>query len=200
MHVPLLNNNNTKQKWFHGLISLLIIVLSLSFFWFVRDLDLQYLITLKYVGFVIVCFLGSAIIFLPFPLSIFIGASALFLNPIIVGLLGGLIVSIGSMVPYFVGLEGKIIFEDIRGYKKVHNWATGNLHGFWSILFVSMLPLPIFDIVCVSAGILGIKFRRYFLAVLLGKTVSYLFFAFMSYCVGLNFPQVWELIKPYLAN
>ena len=193
-------HSTTKQKWLHGLASLLIIALSLSFFWYAKNLDWQYLVTLKYIGFVIVCFFGSAIIFLPFPLSIFIGASALFLNPIIVGLLGGLVVSIGSMIPYFVGFEGKIIFQDIRGYKKVHDWATKNLHGFWSILFISLLPLPLFDIVCVSAGILGIKFRRYFLAVLIGKTTSYLFFAFMSYYIGLNFPQIWELIRPYLVK
>lgn len=193
-------HHSTKQKIFHGLISLLIIVISFSLFWFIRALDWRYLITLKYLGFIIVCFFGSAIVFLPFPLSIFISISALFLNPFIVAFLGGLVVAIGSMIPYFVGREGKIIFEDLKGYGKLHNWFTKNTHGLWSIMLISMIPLPLFDLVCVSAGILGVKFSRYFLAVWLGKTVSYLFFALMAYYIGLNFPQIWEYVKPYILT
>lgn len=193
-------SSTQKRKIIHGLISLFIIALSSSFFYFARGLDWRYLITLKYFGFIIVCFFGSAIVFLPFPLSIFISISALFLNPFIVAFLGGLVVAIGSMIPYFVGREGKIIFEDLKGYSKLHNWFTKNTHGFWSIMLISMIPLPLFDLVCVSAGILGVKFSRYFLAVWLGKTVSYLFFALMAYYIGLNFPQIWEYVKPYILS
>lgn len=146
------------------------------------------MVALRYLGFIIICFFGSAIVFLPFPLAIFVALSAFYLNPIIVGFLGGFVVSLGSMIPYLVGREGKIIFEDIKGYSRIHNWTAKNMHGFWSILFISMIPLPLFDVVSVTAGILGVKLSRYFLAVLIGKTISYLFFALMAYYIGLNFP------------
>lgn len=193
-------NPNIKQKLLHGLASILIIALSFYFFWSTRNFDWRYLIALKYLGFAIICFFGSAIVFLPFPLTIFVALSALYLNPIIVGFLGGFVVSLGSLMSYLVGREGKVIFEDIKGYNKVHNWATKNMRGFWSILFLSLLPLPLFDFIGVTAGVLGLKLNRYFFAVLIGKTISYLFFALSVYYINLNFPQLWDYVKPYLAR
>jgi len=195
-----INKTTKNQKIIHGVASVLIVLVSLSFFLFIKDLDWQYLITLKYFGFILVCLLGSAIVFLPFPLTLFIGASALFLNPILVGLIGGFVVSVGSMIPYFVGAEGKIVFEDIKGYKRIHNWATRNTHGFWSIFVIAMLPFPLFDLVCVSAGILGVKLKKYFFAVLFGKTIAYLITALLFYYLGTQFPEFWEAIKAYLQK
>ena len=187
-----------KQKWLHGIISILIIIGSLSFFWFAKGLDWRYLVTLKYLGFAIIAFFGSAIVFLPFPLTVLMGISALFLHPVVVILLGGLVVSIGSMVPYLVGAEGKIIFADIKGYKRVHAWATRNTHGFWSILLISIIPFPLFDLICVSAGILGIKPRKYFLAILIGKIISYSIAVGLFYYLASRFPEFLGFVKSYL--
>ncbi|NQU78058.1 VTT domain-containing protein [Candidatus Falkowbacteria bacterium] len=193
------NSNPTrKQKIIHGVVSLCIIALSFSLFWFAKGMDWRYIITLKYLGFVIIAFFGSAVVFLPFPLAFFIGISGLFLNPIIVALLGAFVVTSGSMIPYLVGREGKIIFEDLRGYGRFHKWATKNAHGFWSILFISMFPFPLFDLICVSAGILGIKFKKFFLAVLAGKTISYLVIVWLFYYLGSRFPEFFNIIKSYL--
>lgn len=193
-------NPSKTQKIIHGLISLFIIAAGLFFFWRFKDIDWKYLITLKYFGFALVCLIGSAIVFLPFPIAVFIGVSALFLNPFIVGLLGGIATAIGSSVPYFVGREGTIIFKDIRGYEKIHKWVASNSRGFWSILAISILPIPVFDVVGITSGVLGVNFKKYVLAVLIGKTVCYLSFALMFNFIGKNFPEFWQSIKIYLPS
>jgi len=189
----------TKEKWLHGIISLLLIIgVSFLVFWFYKTIEWKSLISLGYLGLAVVCFLGSAVVFLPFPVSLFVGISALFLNPLLVALIAGFMVPLTSLISYLIGAEGKVIFEDFSGYKKIHEWMMENTRSFWSTLLISIPPLPIFNFVAVAAGILGVKWYRYFLAALIGKIISYLIIAYLFSFLGAQFIELLPVIKSYL--
>jgi len=67
--------------------------------------------TYSYFGIFLVSLVGSASIFFPLPSTFVVFASALFLNPFLLGLVGGLGAAIGEFTGYGLGVGGRKLIK-----------------------------------------------------------------------------------------
>jgi len=135
---------------------------------------------LGYLGLAITSLLSSAL-FLPFPLPILVFTMGANMNPFLVAILSSLFSTIGSSVKYLLGLGGKELLE--KKYEKeifkVRN-AFEKYNFFWWIFAVSLTPFPD-DPVSIFCGIVKYDFKKYFVAILLGRILLYTIVSFAGY-------------------
>ncbi len=122
-----------------------------------------------YVGVAAAEFGNSAMLFLPTPAPAYTFTMGAILNPLIVGVVGGVFATLGELVGYFLGCRGSSILADrpivIRLKRWMDRWGTLVLFGF------AALPVP-FDIAGVWAGTARYPLVKFVPVVLLGKTIK----------------------------
>ncbi len=144
-----------------------------------------------YAGLFISVFLVSVVAFLPFPISILILSYFFVLNPFAVALVGGTAAAMGSIGPYFLGLESKELLQKNKLYKKLYDWIEPKPK--LVVLFLaSFIPNPLFDTFTVTGGAFGVPLKKFFWCVFLGKTSCYLIAAAL-------YPYLYSL-APYFFN
>ncbi len=122
------------------------------------------LLAYGYFGTFTISLLGNFVPFLPVPYLIPIFLLSQVLDPLLVGLSVGL----GKCVSYAIGRGGRVILDE---KKKKELECFGNLLGKYGVIVVyifASLPLPD-DIVVMPFGIVKYNFKRFFVALLLGK-------------------------------
>lgn len=129
----------------------------------------------SYFGIFIVSFIGSSSVlvpFLPFPsyLPILVGVG-IGLNPLLVGMLASAGSILGDLIGYLVGMGGSATIEKFekktpRFIKKFEKFYSNV--GFWAVLLFAFLPLP-FDIIGILSGASKYNFRRFLLALTIGR-------------------------------
>ena len=103
-------------------------------------------------------------------------------SPWILGLAGGLGMGLGEIPPYFLGSIGTSVVDDDPDEKegRIRRWLdeiAGWIEKFmqrWAIptIFVmSAIPNPFLEITSVSAGAVGVPFRKFVPALVAGKVV-----------------------------
>ncbi len=113
------------------------------------------------------------------------------LNPIAVGLLGGTGMALGEVTAYAAGAagseaaaEGKIqVPQRIRRpVERIVSWVDWLMdrYGFVTLLVLSVIPNPLFEVAGLTAGATRMNFWRFMLAVLIGKNVRGLLLAFLG--------------------
>lgn len=134
-----------------------------------------------YIGIFLVNLIGSATIFLPIPSAAFVFTSGIFLNPLLVGIIGGLGSAIGEFTGYALGLGGRVALKK-RWKKQIDNIEKlFEKYGWFFVIFIfAATPLPD-DIAGIAAGILKYPVKKYFLAVLIGKIVLHLVIAYAGF-------------------
>lgn len=132
-----------------------------------------------YLGVFLTTLLGSATVVLPVPglAIIYLGGSIW--NPILVGLVAGVADAAGEATGYLAGYAGHAIVENASLYVRFEKWMRH--HGFLTILALSAIPNPFFDLAGVAAGASGFPARWFFLAAWIGKTIKDLIFAVAGY-------------------
>jgi len=132
-----------------------------------------------YLGVFITTLVGSATVVLPVPglALVYVGGSIW--NPILVGLVAGLGDAIGEATGYLAGYAGQGLLENQRLYVRFENWMQRN--GFLTILILSAIPNPFFDLAGIAAGASGFPGRWFFLAAWIGKTIKDVTFALAGY-------------------
>lgn len=123
---------------------------------------------LAYLGVMLAEFANSAMIFLPTPLPAYTLAVSLVLNPLLVGVLGGLSAASGEMVGYYLGCRGRAVVGEGRTYRRLAGIA--HRYGDRAIFLVAVLPVP-FDIAGIWAGTVRYPMRRFFAAVAAAKMI-----------------------------
>ena len=108
------------------------------------------------------------------------------LNPFWVGLAAGIGGAIGELAGYAFGYAFRAAQsnEVERKIRCVTNWRfirVSRERSFISLFVLASIPNPFFDPVSAIAGSLKISLGRYFIPVLLGKTVRHLVIAFAGY-------------------
>ena len=176
------------------LLSIVLVLLSIMLFLDNQQLFMSLIEMYGYMGLFVVTFLGSATIFFVLPTDIFVFASAAFLNPFWIGIVGGLGKALGETVGYVLGLGSRKIID--RKYKKeAKKWEKMfRIHGgFFIIILFALTPLPD-DIVGIVAGTLKYPFKKFLLASIIGKVTLTLILAYAGFY---GIPGVLSLLSSF---
>jgi len=107
--------------------------------------------------------------------------------PPLLGLVGGAGAAIGEMTGYMVGYGGRGILQRRRGkmYTRVEGWLKK--WGFIFIVGFNLIPFFPFDLVGIAAGAARFPLWKFYLACLVGRSISYGFMA-MAGAGWIQFP------------
>lgn len=154
------------------------------------------LIKFSYLGIALLSFISSSTIFLPVPADaiIIFSVATLGLNPILIGISGGLGSAIGELIGFFVGAGGRHVIE--KKQRRIPNYVKVFVHafkkyGFPVIVLTAFLPFP-FDIIGIIAGITGYNLKKFLLAAFIGKTVK---ITLIAYAGVIGLPAIEGLIS-----
>lgn len=131
-----------------------------------------------YLGVFAISVLGNATVLLPVPslLAVFAGGTAF--NPLITGLVAGVGEPLGELTGYLAGYGGSAIIENRQRYQQMRGWMQR--HGFVTIVVLSAIPNPLFDLAGITAGTLHMPVWRFLLACWLGKTAKAVVIAWLG--------------------
>jgi membrane protein YqaA with SNARE-associated domain len=128
------------------------------------------LAALGYLGIFVVSLLGNATIILPAPSLALVFAMGSALPPILVGLTAGAGEALGELTGYAAGFGGRAVIEDTRAYERLKIWMQRR--GAITVLILSVVPNPFFDLAGIAAGTLGYPIWRFLLFCWAGKTIK----------------------------
>jgi len=174
--------------------ALLVVILTTLVVVLFRDRLVQYE-RYGYLGVFLTTLAGSATVVLPVPglAVVYLGGSLW--NPVAVGLVAGLGDALGEATGYLAGYAGQGLVEELGLYKRFESWMRRN--GFLTILFLSAIPNPFFDLAGLAAGASGFSGKRFFLAAWIGKTVKDVAFALAGFY---SIPLFANSILPGLSS
>ncbi len=131
-----------------------------------------------YFGVFFVQVMNSATILLPAPGHAYTFAIANSLNPLIIGVIGGLGAGIGELTGYLLGASGRHVLTGGRWYARfdtiASRWAS------LAIFTIAALPLP-FDIAGVWAGVARYPLWKFLALVTAGKVIKVTLIAAAGY-------------------
>jgi len=139
-----------------------------------------------YPGVFLVSLLGNATVIFPAPsLAVVFGMGGV-LNPLLVGLVAGVGEALGELTGYLAGYGGRAVIEDREMYGRLEEWMQR--HGSATILTLSAIPNPFFDLAGIAAGALRFPLAQFLLSCWVGKTIKTIAIAF----AGAQFMDVLE--------
>lgn len=191
-----MNKNVTTQKVLSIITGIAIgIIFALPYILF-RE-KIQNLSALGYVGLFASCFISNLSILLPTSSTIIIVAAALTLNPWICIIVGGIGTAFGEQASYLCGLIGYFGFnnDDSKGKQIALRWFDKSQ--FMTVFLFAFVPLPVFDIIGIIAGIKRMKWWKYTVAAVFGKILKFfLVIVSIFYILPFLFDKLpWELGK-----
>ena len=129
-----------------------------------------------YIGVFVACFAATSTILLPAPGIFVVIQYAQFLNPLAVVLIGGLGTSLGEMIGYLLGRFGQEVIEVNRG-NRILKWFNRN--AYLTVFVFSLVPLPVFDVVGIAAGINKTNPLVFWLCCFAGKIIKMAIYVLM---------------------
>jgi len=154
------------------------------------------LAALGYGGVFLANLASTATVFIPVPGLTAAGQTLIItqgehLNPIAVGLLGGTGMALGEITAYAAGAAGSEAVEEShyqaprlirRPVERIIHWIDWLMdhYGFATLLVLSAVPNPAFELAGLSAGASRMNFWRFMIAVLIGKNIRGLTLAFVG--------------------
>jgi uncharacterized membrane protein YdjX (TVP38/TMEM64 family) len=157
------------------ILALFAVIAITIFVYSIRD-QAQALAIYGYPGIFLIALLTNATVFLPAPgIAVVFALGAVF-NPALVGIAAGAGGALGELSGYLAGFSGQAVVQRTSLYQKLVPWVAK--YGFWTILFLSAIPNPTFDVAGVAAGVLKMPMARFLLAVWIGVTLKMVLFAF----------------------
>ena len=149
-----------------------------------------------YAGVFLANLASTATVFIPVPGLTAAGQALIItqaqhLNPVAVGLLGGTGMALGEITAYAGGAAGSQAVEGgslraperIRpAVEKIVHWVDWLMdhYGFLTLLVLSAIPNPLFEVAGLTAGASRMNFWRFLVAVLIGKNIRGLLLAFVD--------------------
>lgn len=157
-------------------ILILLAVIALSVFIFsIRD-RAQELALYGYPGIFLLSFLAYATVLLPAPgVAVVFTMGAVF-HPLGVAVAAGAGAALGELSGYMAGFGGQIVVEKAQVYDRLYGWM--DRHGSVTVLILSALPNPFFDLAGVAAGALKMPVLHFLLWCWIGETIKMITFAY----------------------
>jgi len=128
-----------------------------------------------YPGIFLIALLANATILLPAPGVAIIYAMGAIFNPLAVGLAAGTGGAIGELSGYLAGFSGQAVVERMDVYNRVKPLI--DKYGGWTIMVLSAIPNPFFDIAGIAAGIAKMPIQTFLLFTLIGQLIKMTLFA-----------------------
>lgn len=160
------------------------------------DLSEGRLETLGYSGVFAANLASTATVFIPVPGLTAAGQALILtqgdiLNPVFVGLLGGTGMALGEVTAYAAGAVGSEVAREGRIElprlvrplaQRLIGWIDWLMehYGFATLLVLSAVPNPAFELAGVTAGAVRMRFWGFMLAVFIGKNIRGLLLAFLG--------------------
>ena len=120
------------------------------------------------------CFLANASVLLPAPSVLVVVQYALILNPMLTAVCGSLGASLGEMIGFLTGAHGGNLLPS-RFRNKI--LSVMPKYPYLVVFCVSVIPLPIFDIIGLISGAMRLNRAKFFACCLLGKLIKMVSFA-----------------------
>ena len=188
---------------FGGLVLVLSIGMLILPIWV--DLSEDRFATFGYGGVFLANLASTATVFIPVPGLTAVGQALIIQqgdlrNPVFVGLLGGTGMALGEVTAYVAGTVGSEVAREgeVKAARLVRplvervmrwvNWLMAR-HGFMTLLVLSAIPNPAFELAGITAGVVRMRFWRFLLAVLIGKNIRGLLLAFLG-AYGVDIPYL----------
>ena len=169
-----LMNSNRRLTILRILALLIVIVISVYIFT-IRD-QAEQLAIYGYPGIFLLSFLAYATVILPAPgVAVVFTMGAIF-NPIGVALAAGAGAALGETIGYLAGFSGQAVIERYDLYERLTRWMIKN--GPLTILVLSAIPNPFFDLAGIAAGALQMPWKRFLFWCWTGETFKMLIFAY----------------------
>ncbi len=157
-------------------IAALLIVIAISVYVFTIGERAEQLAFYGYPGIFLLAFLSYATVLLPAPgIAVVFTMGGVF-NPLWVALAAGAGAALGEMSGYLAGFSGQAVIENAKIYERMTHWMNKN--GVLTILFLSAIPNPFFDLAGVAAGALKMPIPKFLFWAWIGETIKMMFFAF----------------------
>jgi membrane protein DedA with SNARE-associated domain len=169
------------------------------------DLSEERFQALGYTGVFFANLASTATVFVPVPGLTAAGQALIItqgdlLNPVLVGILGGTGMAIGEVTAYAAGSVSAELAREERVElpravrpvaHRVIAWVDWLMdhYGFITLLVLSAIPNPTFELAGITAGASGMRFWRFMVAVLIGKNIRGLLLAFLG-AYGVDVPFV----------
>jgi membrane protein YqaA with SNARE-associated domain len=167
----------------------LVFVIGLTAVLYIYKDRVQQLQAFGYPGIFLVSLLANATLILPVPGVLFTSAMGAVFNPLWVAIAAGSGAALGEVSGYMAGFSGQGVVENAKWHERFENWMRK--YGPVTILVLSLVPNPVFDIAGITAGALKMPLGTFMFYCWVGKTLKMLIFAFGgSYLVNV-FPHLF---------
>lgn len=154
----------------------LLVVIALSVFIFsIRD-QAEELANYGYLGIFVLAFMAYATVLLPAPGVAFVFTMGSVFNPLGVAIAAGAGAALGELSGYLAGFSGQAVVERANIYVRLTSWMSKN--GPLTILLLSAVPNPFFDLAGVAAGALKMRLPVFLFWVWIGETIKMMVFAY----------------------
>ena len=176
-----------KNKYLHkglALLTFLAMAAAAVALW-TEAISVEWLTSLGYKGIFILSLVNSAApIAGPSQIATFFVASKL--NPLLVGVVGGIGGAIGELSGYVFGYSFRASLSDelARQFGRFEHWRfirVSRERSFATLFVLASIPNPFFDPLSAFAGSLRIGFAKYFVPVLLGRTLRHVIIAYAGF-------------------
>lgn len=129
-----------------------------------------------YPGIFLIALMANVTVFLPAPGVAVVFTMGGIFNPIGVALAAGTGGALGELSGYLAGFSGQAVVGRTDVYNKISPWVEK--YGSWTILVLSAIPNPFFDIAGIAAGMAKMKLWRFLLFCWIGQIIKMAMFAF----------------------
>jgi len=154
----------------------LVFVIGLTVILYINRDRVRELEAFGYPGIFLVSPLANATLILPVPGVLFTSAMGAVFNPFWVAVAAGSGAALGELSGYLAGFSGQGIVERTKWSDRVEGWMRK--YGPITIIVLSFVPNPVFDIAGVTAGVLKMPLFQFILFCWIGKVLKMMLFAY----------------------
>jgi uncharacterized membrane protein YdjX (TVP38/TMEM64 family) len=151
-------------------------VIALTVILVINREKIQDLQAFGYPGIFLVSILANATILVPVPGVVFTSAMGAVFNPFWVSIAAGSGAALGELSGYMAGFSGQAVVENAERYDRVVRWMRH--YGDITILILSFIPNPFFDLAGMLAGVLKMPVWKFLIYCVIGKVLKMMMFAY----------------------
>ncbi len=160
------------------ILALLAVVAITVYIYSIRERIAQFE-ALGYPGVFLIALLANATVLIPAPGIAVIYAMGGVFHPLGVGLAAGTGGALGELSGYLAGFSGQAVVERTDIYNRIKPWV--DKYGGWTILVLSAIPNPFFDLAGIAAGIAKMPLRTFLVFTWTGQFIKMTSFALAGY-------------------